>query len=253
MFDWLYQSQVGWVSLIYFVFWVWMLVSCLRSDPERNIWALILIFMACPGAVIYFLVRWLPSRDLEGPSFLKRVTRHGELKQLETAAHQIGNAYQYVQWGEKLIELGLYADAGNAFRKALEMESDNLQALWGAAVSELKAKEWDAARPRLEAILEQSPEYKFGDVSFAYCHLLYETGEKDAAREKLESHIRRWRTPQSQFLLATILEEAGETEAARKRLQDMLMDINSSPRAIARKQGHWKGKARTMLRRLKRK
>ena len=234
-----------------FAFWLWMVISCARSDPERGVWLLIIIFAAPLGALIYFLARWFPSREYHAPRFLHRFTKSAEVKRLETAAHQIGNAYQWIQLGDKLVEVRVFDQAGNAYRKAVEKEGDNLQALWGAALCEIKAKEWDSARPRLEAILAENPDYKFGDVSFARCHLLYETNEKAEARKALEKHTKRWRTPQSHFLLATILEEDGDIEQARTCLQEMLMDINSSPKAIARKQTMWKSKARVALKRLK--
>ncbi|HEX3797308.1 MAG TPA: PLDc N-terminal domain-containing protein [Verrucomicrobiae bacterium] len=43
-----------------FVFWIWMLVDCIRNEnisgTERVIWALVIFFTHCLGALIYFFV-----------------------------------------------------------------------------------------------------------------------------------------------------------------------------------------------------
>ena len=42
-------------------FWVWMLIDCLTKEPsegnDKLIWALVIIFLQAPGAVIYYFVR----------------------------------------------------------------------------------------------------------------------------------------------------------------------------------------------------
>ena len=91
-----------------------------------------------------------------------------------------------------------------------------------------------------------------GDVSLAYGKTLYELGNHDGAREHLEGHIQRWRHPGSLFLLATLEHEQKNHKQAREHLHAMLQDINSSPKAIARKFGIWKSKARKLLRKLPR-
>src|SRR5882757_6703515 len=35
--------------------WVWMLIHCIRHDPERNLWLWILFIGNVPAALIYFL------------------------------------------------------------------------------------------------------------------------------------------------------------------------------------------------------
>jgi len=43
-----------------FVFWVWMLVDCIRrkyaKDDEKLIWVLIIVFAQIIGAIIYYFV-----------------------------------------------------------------------------------------------------------------------------------------------------------------------------------------------------
>jgi len=43
------------------VFWVWMLIDCLTKESsegnDKLIWALVIVFTHCLGALIYYFVR----------------------------------------------------------------------------------------------------------------------------------------------------------------------------------------------------
>ena len=209
------------------------------------------IFVFQPvGAFIYFFIRWLPTNQVQLPEFARPFFRQRKLNELETAALQIGNPYQFVRWGDALKEAGIDQKSLDAYLQALTKEPDNLQALWGAAQIEMKLKNFESAKSRCQKILEEEPEYKFGDVSLMYCKTLCELDPPETAREHLEKHTKRWRQPEALFILATLEAEAGDHRAARKTLQGMLLDINGSPSGIARKFVRWKSKARRMLKRL---
>lgn len=49
------------LSLLGTAFWIWMLVDCLRNEPnegnEKLIWVLVIALAGCVGAGIYFFVR----------------------------------------------------------------------------------------------------------------------------------------------------------------------------------------------------
>jgi len=46
-------------SLLFFIFWVWMLIDCIQNQrlnsTEKVIWVLVIIFLNLLGAIIYFL------------------------------------------------------------------------------------------------------------------------------------------------------------------------------------------------------
>lgn len=252
------ESAISWIasalaplfSLAYFAFTIWMVVECLRKDPDRVFWIWIILLLHPFGPFIYFFVRWLPGNELRLPKSLQRWTRGTEINRLETAALQIGNAHQYIQLGDALRDVGQYDKAGAAYSQALQKDAENPQALWGAALVDIEHKQFEPARQRLEKILNIDPQYKFGDVSLAYGRSLYALIRRDEAREHLEKHVKRWRHPEALYLLATIYAENGNQQQAREQLQAMLVDINSSPKAIARRFGNWKSRAQKMLRKL---
>ena len=50
---------------IILVFWLWMLVDCIRREKDpttRVLWALVIFFLPCVGSLVYALVRKLPRR-----------------------------------------------------------------------------------------------------------------------------------------------------------------------------------------------
>jgi len=249
---WLFSLfwSVAWLAQVAFL--IWMLIECLRKDPGRFLWFWVILFLQPIGPWIYFFIRWLPSSDFRLPKGMRRWSRGKELHRLEAAAMQIGNAHQFIQLGDALRETSHPARAGRAYGEALAKEPDNQQALWGASLVDFEQKKYESALPQLEQLLEIDPQYKFGDVSLLYGKTLFELGDRARARNHLEKHVERWRHPESLFLLATLEAESGQVAKARATLQAMLMDINGSPRAIARKHVLWKSKAHRLLRKLPR-
>ena len=238
------------MTVPYFVFLIWMLIHCYRTEPDRFFWVWIMIIAQPIGPVAYFLLRYLPSKEYPAPAFMRRWTRGRELVRLETAAQQIGNPHQYIQWGNALREVGYQDRANEAFSQALKKDPNNIQALWGCAQIATTQKRFADVRLLTRKILDQDPQYKFGDVSLENGRALKELGEFDAARQQLEWHIRRWRHPEAMYMLAELCANQGETKVARDHLLALIQDINGSPLAIARKHGRWKSRAKQLLRKL---
>ncbi len=44
-----------------FVFWIWMLIDCLKYEPssgnEKIIWILVIVLLSALGALLYYFVR----------------------------------------------------------------------------------------------------------------------------------------------------------------------------------------------------
>lgn len=48
-------------TILYFVFWIWMLIDCLKYEPsegnDKIIWAVVIILLQALGALLYYIVR----------------------------------------------------------------------------------------------------------------------------------------------------------------------------------------------------
>jgi len=235
------------LSYLYLAFLVWMLIDCYRREPDRGIWMLVMFLLQPLGAIAYFFARYLPRGNASGFNKMKSKFQTGDVKRLQIAAAQIGNAYHWIQYADRLSELGRWSQAESAYRKALEREPDNLQALWGLAHCLGKEQQFNEALELTDRILEKDPSYKFGDVSLARGRLLGRLGRWEDTRDHLATHVRRWRQPEGLYWLAVAEKELGETSSAQTHLQELIMDIEASPPAIARKQAAWKRKAKSLL------
>jgi hypothetical protein len=227
-----------------------MIVYCIRNDPERNTWLWVMIIFQPLGAIIYFFARWLPSSSLQPPKFIQKFLRGREIERKRIAASQIGNAHQFVELADTLRDVGRLDDARDAYASALAKDPRHAGALWGAAAVDFRRNDFPAAKDKLVQVLAIDPSYKFGDVSLLYANTLIRLGETNAARDHLEQHTKRWRHPESLFRLAEIRAGEGDVKSARNLLQALIMDVDGSPRAIARRFYFWKGRAKRLLRKL---
>jgi hypothetical protein len=247
----LYIAGSGAVSLLASAFTIWMLIECLRKDPDRYLWMWLILIMPGIGPVIYFFIRWLPGRNLRPPGWLRRLTLGSEIRRLESAALLIGNPHQHVQLGEALREIGHLERARSTYSHALAREPQNLTALWGVGIIDLQQKSFDSARNHLEKVMQKDPEFKFGDASLAYGKSLVGLGRTEDARTHLEKHVRRWRDPEGTCLLAQLEMESGLHEQARSHVRAMLVDFDCCPKAIARKNSRWRRRGHQLLRKLR--
>ncbi|MBI1344867.1 tetratricopeptide repeat protein [bacterium] len=239
------------LAMLYSGFWLWMLIDCILREPDRFFWIWLLVIAPFPGAIVYAVARFFPQRDFTAPQWMRAWTRGKELARLETAAHQIGNAHQFLQWGDALREVGRWDQAKAAYEQALLKDPQSLPALWGAALVAVQQKHPADVKNFCQRILAVDPQYKFGDVSLAYGRGLQDLGDAAAARQHFEQHVKRWRHPEAVYLLACECRDAGDIDAAREHIKSMLRDIHGSPTAIARKFGRWKSRGQKLLRQLR--
>lgn len=235
---------------VYTAFLIWVAYICVRDDPEARFWIWIVLALQPIGPFLYLLIRYLPTRDWQGPRWLRRFTRGGEMRRKEIAAHNIGNAHQFIELGDIRREVGQWDGACESYEQALAKEPDNIAAHWGAGQCEFHAKHFEEAKVHLAAVLKKDHAYKFGDVSLLQGRVLQALGDDPVAIAHLREHTRRWRHPEALYILADLLAKQGEAAEARRLLDGLLMDLEAAPKAIARKQMFWKGRAKRLRRSL---
>ncbi len=231
-------------------FWMLMIFDCLRHDPERNLWIWVLIFLYFPGAVLYFVLRRLPQMNIPGVRMFKRWGMKDKLWAAEAAVRNIGKAHQYVNLGNVLLDMGESQKAADAFQQALAKEPNNIHALWGTALLEMRHKQFDAAKEHLQLLLKLEPDYKCGEASLLYGRVLFEIPDWENAKTHLTKDIKHWSHPESSVLLATIQTQEGNPQAARDCLETMLAKVKSSPAYHYRRHQHLVRKAEKLLRTL---
>lgn len=238
------------LGLLATIFWLWMIYDCIQNDPERHIWLWILIFLNFPGAILYFIVRRVPKMKIPVPKSLRRWTCRKELWKAEADARNIGNAHQFVILGDILHDIGQTHRAEEAYKKAIEKDNSDVQALWGAALTDISNRNFDSTKHHLQTLLKLEPGYQYGEASLVYGRTLFALGEKKSAKSHLEKHLHNWDHPEVRIILATILIEQNNHQEARSHLESMLEDIRSAPSFYYKANQLWIRKAKRLLKKL---
>jgi hypothetical protein len=232
------------------VFWGWMVYDCLRQEPDTQVWLWVLILLSFPGAVLYFVMRKIPRSRAGWPSIVRRWTRRRALWQAISAAKTIGNARQYVELGELLVETGQTARAVQAFDRALEQDPAHVRALWGASQAALRAGRPGDARGYLERLVAAEPQYRSGEAGVRLAAVQMAAGDRAAARRQVEAVLAHWSHPEARVLYARLLMDAGERAMARSQVDAVVDEVNASPPFIQRQNRAWLREAVRLRRRL---
>lgn len=229
---------------------VWMVAHCVRHDPDRGPWLVILLAVPGIGALLYLLARFLPGVGRGGRPTARMGGRQ-RLARLRWEAETIGNAHQWTVLGEALLDADVNEQALAAFTSATSKDPRSLPALWGLARAYSRLRRYDASLDAAHRILEADPRYRFGEVSLLICRCLVEAGDTQQAIINLEEHVRAWRHPEAFFLLASELSQSGRIGEAIGHLRRLIGDVEQAPPAIARNDRGWLRKARRLLKSLR--
>ena len=231
-------------------FWMLMIFDCIRNEGDRN-WLWILIFLNFPGAILYFVIKWLPQINIPIPNYFKRWTLRQTLWNAEAGVKNIGKAHQYVVLGNVLMEMGKIDKAGEVYQQGLIKEPQQVNALWGAASVAAQKKQWSQARLHLETVLKLEPEYKRGDASLLYGKVLFELGDRPAALAHLTEDVKYWSHPEAALLLAMLQIEQDARADAQDTLETMLAKLRACPAFYYKQHRHLAKKAEKLLKTLR--
>ena len=130
-------------------------------------------------------------------------------------AAQPGFAHAHAARGAVLEALGRDHDAEAAYRRALELQGDNLLALAGLAGTSVRAERYDEARRSAERVLAGEPGYPDAVMALARCDLA--EGHYDDGEARLEALIADPRAEPQREMAQALLADIG---AARTRKFD---------------------------------
>jgi hypothetical protein len=227
-------------------FWIWMMIDCIMNDPDRFIWLWVILLLNFAGAVIYFIARKPMSMKGMTPKFLTGFMRGRETAEAQYAARNVGNSYNYMKLGDIYLDTGKTEQAEAAFDKAINIDPENIQALWGSARVDIIKKNTETAAAKLEHILKKDPEYKYGEPSLAYARILYERRDKKALAS-LEAHIIKWAQPEALFMLGSLLIENNQATRGRELLEGAVLDIKGAPGYYFKANRKWISRMKSLL------
>ncbi len=219
--------MIGLVALLVLV-WLVALWDCWQHEPDRGLWLGLLLVFNLALAPVYLVFRAAPRWNILPRGMWAQWTRGHELAQAEAAAHTIGNTHQWYQLGELRRQVGLLDEANEALEHALAKDPTHLPSRWSRALVALEQRQLEIARQHLAYITERDPAYKYGEVYLAYGETLVALNQLEAARDHLETHMRRFARPEARLMLAEVLNRLGDPSAARTQVYGLIGDLRHS-------------------------
>ena len=219
------------ITVLGFSFIAWMLFTCCQQErgQVRLDWLSILILFNLLGAVAYFLVRWIPQSQLFGSSPIKQRQLQEDLRYAIAEVRNIGNAHQYVKLGHVHLKMGSCDHALAAYQRALKKDPNEVEALWGSAVIEVRNKNLEHSAVLLQKLMKVRPDFKFGEASLMYGQVLFNMGDFNLADQHLQAHLQQWSHPEAILLIAQTQTHQQNTSKACEMLEKMIVDIEGAP------------------------
>ena len=194
--------------------------------------------------------RWLPGRESSCSRFTQKFLRKGEIQKLEIAARQIGNAHQFVERATRYARPGSSIEHPPLTLVRSQRTETILKALWERGGSTFSRK---TIRPPMRSSPSWWRSIRATSSATSPCCMARRSQPLAGRRQPATT----WRdtsnggdTLRALYVLAQLYFSDNCLDEAREHLQALIMDVDSSPKAIARKQMSWKSRAQKLLKRI---
>ncbi len=241
------------VPIVLFVFlvgWVWALIDALRK--EREYFWVVLLVLAPPvglaGYVLNFLILGDTERGLGAARH--RSERRQKIEDLRGDKEALEIPANREELARLLFEEGDYEEALSELKRLLDTDPENLQAQYLAARCLLGLSKFEAARPHLEYVVEESPSYDGGLAALRHALLLERLGDWKAALAVYERARDNLALTETRYHHARVLAEHGRAREARDILRNIVEHDEGTPQFRAGVDEQWVRSARKLLTRL---
>jgi hypothetical protein len=233
------------LSLVFFVFQIWMLVHALRN--REWIWAIfIVIGWFITALLYYFLVyRATPSStrgfELPGAHDRKRI------KELQAQIHHLDKAHHYSQLGDIYFQQGKLEEAEKCYRSAMERDAQDIDTRAHLGQCLLRQKRAAEARPLLEGVIAEKPDHEYGHTLMAFAETLTALGETDKAMNVWKQVTATHSYPRAKVQLAELYLAKNQNDLARIELKDVLSDDVHAPSFQRKRDRIWISRAKGLM------
>jgi len=228
------------------------LLHFVKRRPE-NYW-LWIIFIGGPiGAGAYLLVEAIPDARLLGGVF-QGFGRRSRIQKLEMEILDNASAGNFEELGELNLEEKKYAQARDAFTKAIEAygtrkasgsQNDTLHTYYGRAKSSLGLGEYASAIPDLERVACADVKFDYYRAAGLLGDAYARTGEMNQAAQWFAPAIQYSTTPETLYNYAWFLKAQGRAAEAREWVEKLMAKKRTLPNFMQRAARPWfrRGKA----------
>jgi hypothetical protein len=223
---------------------VWALID-LSTRHVQPFWVWVILLLPGVGAVVYLVAVVRPNLRGLGASWF---TSRPSLDELRYRAEQAPTLTNHLALAERLIEGQDFAEAAGHLEEARRREPDHCRVLYALAYCRLQEGRPAEAVVLLGRLTQREPRWSH-DTGW---HLLIEAqeqaGDRPGAIASCRELIKLSPTLQHYCLLAERLVQDGQPGEAQALLQRALQDHEFAPGPSRRRNRHWAGEARSLLR-----
>jgi hypothetical protein len=228
---------------------IWMLVDANKRGVEFYWYWIILVFQPL-GAWAYFFIYKL--QDFRGGQGWvgNLFQRRASLEELRYRVERAPTVANHLDYGERLIEKGTFAEAIPHLEAVLKHEPEHGQALFALARCHRAQGHPQQALPLLEKVVARHPAWGNYQAWHALIEARQEAGDQEGAVKSCRELARIAPTLEHKCLFAEYLASAGENREARKVLEQGLDDYEYLAGPYRRRNRRWASKAKQLLKQI---
>ena len=237
------------VALAGFAFSLWMAYDCWQRRGDAY-WIWLILFSGGFFALIYFFTQyWDGSRVEYG--LWKRFSMGSRIRELKAKTQQLKTAASYEMLGDAYLSVRKFAEAEAAYREALQRQPDifDVQVRLGYALLGLDRAE--EAWPLLGKAYQQKPGYDNDQLVWNLARCQARRGKFEDARNLYEYFLKKHSYSEAQIEYAQVLVQMGDADAGKATLEELVSDIECSPRYTRSRERRWTRAAKKLLRTLR--
>jgi hypothetical protein len=236
------------IALAGFGFSLWMAFDCWQRRGDAY-WIWLILFTGGFFAVIYFFTQYWDGSRIEY-GLWKRLTMSGRIRELKGRARQLNTAASYEVLGDAYLSVQKYAEAEAAYRQALQRQPDIFDVQVRLGYTLLGLNRAEEAWPLLGKAYQQKPGYDNDQLVWNLARCQAQRGKFEDARNLYEYFLKKHSYSEAQIEFAQVLVQMDERAAGRTMIEELLADIESSPRYTRARERRWAREAKKLLRTL---
>jgi len=225
------------------------LIHWSRKRPAM-FWIWIIIIGGFIGALAYFLIEGMPDfesmgRKLQGPGRRRRI------KMLRAIVLENPSAGNFEELGELLLLEKRYAEARDAFDRALAARTDSIDPFYRRAQALFELRDYEAAARDLKHVTSVDPRYDYSGAFCLYARTLGLMNRTPEALAAFDQLVERSHSAETLYEAAKFYADNGREPAAREIVERIVAREMTMPRYQKRRDRVWLRKAKALGRKLR--
>ncbi len=242
-------SLMGGVFAYGFLLQIAAVIHWARKRPS-TFWLWIIIIGGFIGALAYFLIEGMPdvgsmARSLKGPGRRRRI------RVLRAMVLDNPSAGNFEELGELLLLEKRWAEAREAYDRALSVRTDSIDPFYRRALALVQLHEYEAAASDLRKVIAVDPKYDYSGAFCLYAKTLGLMGKKDEALAAFDQLVERSQSAETLYEAAAFFARSGRETAASEIVERIIAREMTMPHYQKRRDRIWLRKAKALGRKLR--